>query len=199
MKTSLIISLLCFSALSSYAQSNDNEATERKKIHERAVAIYCETNGNMGSDARMNFKSNYSIVHATYPDAPANAVPAKPSTPYVAVQDPPCYKYKNKNGREVMECPGAKFTPSHCENPEIAENVIRENGNINVSKGNTYLGYYPDLHSLYPQAPANAVPAWPTYPYTQLQNPPCYKYINKRGLEVKECPGARFEPEHEYR
>ena len=195
MKPIIIISLLCLSAAGSYAQSNDN-TTDRQAIKERATAIYERTNGNMGAVTQMHYNSTYSNVHALYPDAPANAVPATPSSPYVALQNPPCYKYKNSRGLEVMECPGARFLPDG--NATEATVTNEPSGNLSVQKEGTYLGYYNNIHSLYPQAPANAVAAYPTGPYTELQNPPCYSYTNKRGLKVMECPGARFEPEHDY-
>lgn len=195
MKTILITTLLCVSAAGFAQQYHGDDATKRQQIHDRAIAIYCETNGNMGSATHMRYKTNYSIVHAAYPDAPANAVPAKPSVTYTALQEPPCYKYTNSRGREIMECPGARFSPPQCNNTVTALNEIKANGNTIGSEG-SYSGYYPGLHNLYPQAPANAVAAWPTTPYTAVHNPPCYKYINKRGLEVTECPGAYFEPEH---
>jgi maleate cis-trans isomerase len=148
MKTSLIISLLCLSSMSSFAQ--------------------------------------------THVQIPANAKPVYPTTPYVQLQDPPCYTYINKRGLEIMECPGARFLPEHStvqqQTPVVTEDAL---GNIKVESRNTYLGY----RKLYPEMPANAVPAYPTSPYVQLQDPPCYKYINKRGIEIMECPGARFLPE----
>jgi len=193
MKTTLIISLLSLSAISSYAQSMDEETTERQMIHERAMAIYRETNGNMGPETIMHYKTNYSNVHAAYPDAPANAVPATPSGSYVATEYPPCYKYKNDKGREIKECPGASFTNNG------TGREINADGTIEYRNEKSYTGNYPDLHSVYPQAPANAVPARPSTPYTEMQDPPCYKYTNKRGLEVTECPGAQFAPEHRYR
>jgi len=203
MKKTLIISLLCFTAIGSYAQSNTNDdnAAERQAIKERADAIYRETNGNMGPGTEMHYKSNYSDVHAAYPDAPANAVPAWPSSSsqYTALQDPPCYKYKDKKGVEVMECPGARFQPEGGAANETATTLDQSNGGFNVTRERSYTGNYPDLHAIYPQAPANAVPATPSGPYTELQDPPCYKYRNARGLEVMECPGAQFAPEHDYR
>ena len=200
MKTSLIISVFCFSAWGCYVQLQDNEVAERQQIHDRALAVYCETNGNMGPDAIMHYKTNYSNVHAAYPNAPSNAVPAEPSVPYFALQEPACYTYKDKDGQEMMTCPGASFEPRHCENPEAAMNTLtEENGNIGAQGERSYTGYYPDLHTLYPDAPANAVPTWPSSPYTELKDPPCYMYKNKRGLMVTECPGAQFEPEHDYR
>jgi hypothetical protein len=199
MKTSLIISLLCLSAMGGYAQSVDDEATARQDIHNKALEIYCRTNGNMGPGTIMHYKTNYSNVHAAYPTAPANAVPAWPSGSYTALQEPPCYKYKNSEGKWVTTCPGASFAPPQCQTPEAALNQIEQNGNLNVKAEKSYTGNYPDLHSVYPQAPANAVPAWPSGEYTQLKDPPCYEYTNKRGLKVTECPGAQFEPEHKYR
>ena len=196
MKQTIIISLLSLSAIGSFAQSQEMEATQRMLIHERAKAVFCATNGNMGPATIMHYNTNYSNVHATYPDAPVNAVPAKPSGNYVALQDPPCYKYKNANGREVTECPGASATGKPCE---LKISGTQSNGNLQYSRENTYMGYYNNLQAIYPEAPKNAVAAWPTTPYAELQNPPCYKYINKRGLEVTECPGAQFEPEHLYR
>lgn len=196
MKTILIILLFGLAAIGAIAQQYEgDEATKRKMIHEKAVAIYCRTNGNMGSTTLMPYKSSYSIVHAAYPDAPANAVPARPSGTYMALQEPPCYKYINTSGREVMECPGARFTPPQCSNTATAMSEIRANGN-NVSSERSFSGYYPALQNVYPQAPKNAVAAWPETPYKEAKNPPCYKYVNKRGLEVTECPGAYFEPEN---
>ena len=204
MKTTILVSVLCLSAMGSYAQSQDNSdnTAEKQAIKERAISIYEQTNGNMGPGTRMHYKSTYSNIHAAYPDAPANAVPATPSAPYVALQDPPCYKYKTKRGLEVMECPGARFLPDGKTN-SIGDNATEEQtaGNISVNRERTYLGYYGSVHALYPEAPKNAVPAWPSAStdYEALQDPPCYKYINKRGLEVMECPGARFAPEHDRR
>jgi len=195
MKTTLIISLLCLSGLGAYAQSTDDEAAQRKQIQEQALTIYCETNGNMPG-ATMHYKTNYSNVHAAYPDAPLSAVPVWPSGNYTALQEPPCYKYKNSEGKWITECPGARFTPPQCTDPEAAMNEIHANGSLNVNVESSFTGNYPDLRSVYPQAPANAVPAWPSSPYTELKNPPCYEYTNKRGLKVTECPGAQFEPEH---
>lgn len=194
MKITLIISALCLSAISSFAQNQD-EATKRRLVHEKALAIYCRTNGNMGAHTKMHYKTDYSNVHAAYPDAPVNAKPARPSGDYYAVQDPPCYRYKNASGREVTECPGARSGAPKCD----AATLTMNENQTNVRSERSFSGYYPNLHSLYPNAPANAVPAWPTTPYQELQNPPCYKYVNKRGLEVTECPGAYFEPEHRYR
>ncbi len=196
-----MISLLCCYFTAGYAQVNDVQSAERQQVRERAQAIYQQTHGNMGASARMNYKSSYSQVHAAYPDAPANAVPAYPSAgDYTALQDPPCYRYKNTRGHEVMECPGARFAPEQSATTESSVAVNdQSNGNWNVNQEKTFLGYYPDVRSLYPQAPANAVPAWPKSAYTELKNPPCYEYKNKRGLTVMECPGAQFEPEHVYR
>jgi hypothetical protein len=132
---------------------------------------------------------------SSFAQMPANAVPAYPKTPYVQLQDPPCYKYINKHGLEIMECPGARFLPEHstARQDTRSRNVTEEaNGNLRVESRNTYMGY----QSRYPAMPANAVPAYPTSPYVQLQDPPCYKYVNKRGIEIMECPGARFLPEH---
>ncbi len=196
MKTTILISLLSITAFGSYAQSQEMDAMKRLLVHEKAKEIYCETNGNMGAKTLMPYKTNYSIVHAAYPDAPANAVPARPSVPYFALQEPPCYKYTDKNGREIMECPGASFTPRRCDMTATAINENQVNGNIDVHGEKSYSGYYHSVQAVYPEAPANAVPAWPTAAYTELKDPPCYKYTNKRGVEVKECPGARFEPEH---
>jgi hypothetical protein len=201
MKRTLIISLLCLSALGSYAQTADDETTDRQQIHERALAIYCKTNGNMGSGTIMRYKTDYSNVHAAFPDAPKDAKPATASGNYVAA-NPPCYRFKNSSGRFVTKCPNT--TSAKCTNgkalneDEISSNQGSLDGSSNFQH-KSYSGNYPDLHSLYPQAPANAVPAWPASPYTELQNPPCYKYTNKRGLPVTECPGAQFPPEHRYR
>ena len=93
MKTTILISLLCFSAMGSYAQSNpatDEKSVELQVTKDSALTIYQKTNGDMGPGTKMRYESNYSTVHAAYPDAPANAVPAKPSGDYVALQDPPC-------------------------------------------------------------------------------------------------------------
>ena len=188
--------MLCLSAMGSFAQSLEDEAAQRQAIHEKALEIYCRTNGNMGPEAKMHYKTNYSNVHAAYPEAPANAVPAYPSGPYTALQDPPCYKYTNSNGKVVTECPGARYGSPNCANPQAAMTTIQENGNMTFNSEKSFSGYYPRLHNIYPNAPANAQPAWPSTEYTPLQDPPCYKYINKRGLEVMECPGAQFEPEH---
>lgn len=183
--------MLCFAATGSYGQTADIEAAKREEIHNRAKAIYRATNGNMPG-TQMHYKTNYSNVHALYPDAPANAVPAYPGGSYVALQTIPCYKYKGGGGREIMACPGAQFTDgSYTE--------ITGGDNIELRTEKSFTGNYPTLHGIYPDAPANAVPAWPSSPYKELKNPPCYKYINKRGLEVTECPGAQFEPEHIYR
>lgn len=196
MKAILITSLLGLAAIGAIAQQYEgDEATRRQIIHEKAVAIYCRTNGNMGPGTHMPFKSSYSVVHAAYPDAPANAVPARPEGEYTALQEPPCYKYLNARGREIMECPGARFTRPQCSNTATAMSEIRANGN-NVSSERSFSGYYPALHSVYPQAPKSAVAAWPQTPYREVKNPPCYKYVNRKGLEVTECPGAYFEPEH---
>ena len=101
--------MLCLSAMGSYAQSLEDESAQRQAIHEKALEIYCRTNGNMGPEAKMHYKTNYSNVHAAYPDAPKNAVPAYPSGSYTALQDPPCYKYTNSSGKVVTECPGARY------------------------------------------------------------------------------------------
>lgn len=196
MKKTLIVSLLCFTAWSGFAQSVDNnDDADRQQIHNRALSIYCETNGNMPG-ATMHYKTNYSNVHAAYPAAPADAVPAWPRGEYTALQNPPCYMYKDASGAWMETCPGARFTPPTCDNPQSALTEIQTNNGLDVNSENSFTGNYPDLHTVYPQAPANAVPAWPSTPYKAVQNPPCYKYINQMGLEVTECPGAQFEPEH---
>src|SRR4051812_27762177 len=105
MKTLLITSLFCLSAWGSYAQSADDQSTERQQIHERALAVYCKTNGNMGANAAMHYKTDYSNVHAAFPDAPKNATPADPSGSHLAATNAPCYRFKNSNGRYVTKCP----------------------------------------------------------------------------------------------
>jgi hypothetical protein len=210
MKPIIIASLFCLSAVGSYAQSNNTD--ERQAVHQRALKVYERTNGNMHHS---NWKTTNSDIQALYPEAPVNAVPATPSSPYVALQNPPCYKYVSRRGLKVMECPGARFLPEGESTDATARNLNRENtprvnrensfdlrennGNLDVQRQNTYMGYYNNLQSLYPEAPKNAVPAWPSSPHTEIMNPPCYSYTNKRGIKVMECPGARFEPEHDYR
>jgi hypothetical protein len=195
MKKLMIISLLSLSALGSYAQSfNDDDAAKRRSVHEKALEVFCKTNGNMGLHTHMVYNTNYSKVHHAYPDAPMNAVPAWPSGNYTALQYPPCYTYKDSRGKSFTVCPGASFGPRQCGTAEAAQNQIEQN-NIGAQSESSFTGNYPDLRNIYPEAPVNAVPAWPKSSYKELKNPPCYKYINKRGLEVTECPGAQFDAE----
>ena len=157
MKTAILVSMMCCSLMTGYAQTNNSttsidqnndKATERQAIKERAEDIYQRTHGNMGKGTRMPFKTAYSRVHAAFPDAPANAVPAKPSGEYVALQDPPCYKYKNAKSHEVMECPGAQFGPENSPLTEPTVNVYENGNNLSVNRSRSYTGNYPDLHRL---------------------------------------------------
>ncbi len=124
------------------------------------------------------------------------AIPVTPAfdEPFTVVTDNPCYAYK-RHGLVVLECPGVWFTPEKKTIQETTVTVVKPNGEIRVQTEGTYMGYYPKLKSD-PDMPANAVPAYPTSPYIPLYDPPCYTYKTKSGLEVMECHGLLFPPEH---
>lgn len=136
-------------------------------------------------------------------------IPVTPAfkEPFTVVEEPACYLYKSPRGIEVMDCPGVLFTeaPSlgivvNGRNNTTTDRVVTTN-NADVRSERTYLGNYPggsNLHRAIPNVaiPSNATPAYPTTPYIQLTEPPCYTYINSRGLEVMECHGALFPPQH---
>jgi hypothetical protein len=175
MKTIIIISLLCIASMSSYAQykytTNDHPKLKTGEV-----------------------------------------IPLTPAfnEPYTVTSEPACFMYKRPSGVVVMECPGVVFGPEQ----QVAASLYNQPGNnvttenIDVNNSRAYTGNYPTVNnpvlSNYSNTytiknariPANAVPAYPTTPYIQLQNPPCYKYTKRNGLKIMECNGVIFPPEH---
>ena len=170
MKTSLLISFLCLASMSGYAQ----------------------------------YQYSTKNLPPLKNDGKRVAVTPAFDQPYTVVSEPAVYVYKRKDGLVVMECPGILFAPEHgtatvAENSSYQTTLDVTGDNTNVRSENTYMGNYPGSTARYiihTVIPANAVPAYPSTPYTQLQDPPCYQYTTKRGLVVMECHGLRFPPEH---
>ena len=175
MKTALIISLLCVASFSSFAQLKQYKYT---------------------TNDHPKLKKGQRI-----PVTPAF------SEPFTVVEEPACYLYKSPRGLEVMDCPGVLFTEAPSlgivvngrKNPS-PDRVVTTN-NVDVHSERAYLGHYPGGSAIRRNIPnvnipSNATPAYPTTPYIQLTEPPCYTYINSRGLEIMECHGALFPPEH---
>ncbi len=150
--------------------------------------------GALVSNAQTEFKYSTKDNVPLINNGPRVAVNPAFDVPYKVVSDTPCYMYK-KNGLVVVDCPGIWFTPQPAENVQTVK-YIRSNNDINVQSQNTYMGYYPKID---PQEnmPANAVPVYPKGDYTPLTNqPPCYQYKTKKGLDVMECHGLWFPPEN---
>jgi hypothetical protein len=168
MKTALIISLVCLASLSGYAQLKQYKYTTND--HPKLKV--------------------------------GQRIPLTPvfNQPFTVVSEPACYLYKRPSGLEVMECPGILFA----EAPSLGIVVNGRNNysdrtvtsdNVNIRSERSYLGNYPRRSVIQVTIPANALPAYPSTPYIQLTDPPCYTYVNKNGLEIMECHGALFPPE----
>ncbi len=86
--------------------------TPEKIVREQNYVHAIQPNGNIWIESESAYSGNYPAPRPD-PDMPANAVPAKPSVPYVPSLDPPCYKYTDNHGREVMECHVLTFPPEY--------------------------------------------------------------------------------------
>ncbi len=180
MKKTLLISLLSFAAVVSYAQDNAGQAAFRGQP-----------------------------VCRKYAEMPKGAVAVFPTciSRYIPVGDAkcaPCYEYTSKHGLTVMECPGLWFLPENGAVP-VGQNVVNGDqqalqtpGVLNVQSENTYAGNYPKACKRDPNMPKGAVPTWPSSPYVSTQGDPacapCYEYTTKHGLTVMECPFLYFVP-----
>ena len=163
--------------------------------------------------ASMNSFAQYKYTTNDHPKLKiGQVIPLTPAfnEPYTVTSEPACFMYKRPSGMEVMECPGIIFAPeqqvdAYLGNP--ARNSVSPE-NIDVNNERVYTGNYPSVNNPVvnnysirytvknSKIPANAVPAYPTTPYVQLQDPPCYKYTTRKGLKIMECNGAIFPPEH---
>ena len=116
---------------------------------------------------------------------------------FTVVTDTPCYMYISKHGLYVVDCPGVWFPPEKRTADEGVAVYQPATGDITVQGEKSYSGYYPGKTALRrdPEMPANAVPAYPTSPYIPLYDPPCYRYIDKKGVSVMECHGLQFLPD----
>lgn len=126
------------------------------------------------------------------------AIPVAPAfdAPFKVVSDTPCYMYK-KNGVVVVNCPGVWFPPEVNDKSQNRQTRDDINENIDIQTSGSYLGYYPQSRNIDVKVPENATPAYPSGAYTPLTNEaPCYTYKTKKGLEVMECHGLWFPPEH---
>ncbi len=167
MKTMMMISLLCLAALTCFAQTRytTNDHPTLKNNGQRIVVT-----------------------------------PAF-SEPFTIISEPACYMYK-RHGLVVLECPGVLFTsPASLASTESQAPPFVTTDNITTTeRSRSFTGNYPTRTNnvnifLNPaRIPSNAVPAWPSTPYVELSDPPCYRYTNKRGLKIMECPGLRLPP-----
>ncbi len=84
-----------------------------KTADEDNIAAYVPATGEITVQGEKTYSGYYPGQTALRrdPDMPANAVPAWPSTPYIPLYDPPCYRYVDKHGLSVMECHGLQFPP----------------------------------------------------------------------------------------